>query len=152
MNVKLEVKEIFNYTVRSIFALILVIIFFGVTIIFSDRYRYHDISIATDTIITIALTILFFYFMDDPLGTKYFLLSFEIRDDHVYISYKDKTILHEINGKRNDFKAAIIKGRIGQYATPSYLEIRFKGEVLVNQYFHRGWSKEKIDEIISYTL
>ena len=146
MNIQIEVKERFNYNARSIIAGILLLPVIYLMIVVGDRT--HTFSKEWNAIILIAIFAFLLYYMDDPLGVKYFLLGFEIKDEHVNMTYKDKMIVREMKGNRKDFKARKDRGRFGRYPSPPYFEIKYKGEVILKEYFHRGLSKSNMVKII----
>ncbi len=141
MDCKIEVNETYSYYSRCAFSGVIWVAFLIVMIIAGDKYHY--MSNGANAFLIISITAVFYYYSDDPLGTRYFLLSFEKKGEDVSITYKDKTETKEIKGKRKDFTAAII------YRRASYIEIKHRGERLLREYYYRGLSKSDMNKIIA---
>jgi hypothetical protein len=146
MDIQIEVKERFNYIARSAIGGVLVLLFLYLVITAGDET--HTFNKEWNAIIIIAITVFLLYYTSDPLGARYFLLSFELKDEHVSITYKDKMKILELKGNKKDFKARKDWGRWGRYASPAYFEIKYRGEVILKEYFYRGLSKANMDKII----
>ncbi len=146
MDIQIEIKERFNYIARCAVGATAVLLFLYLVI--TDVNEAIIINKEWNAIILIAIAGFILYYSSDPFGARYFLLNFELKGEHVSITYKDKMKILELKGSKNDFKARKDWGKWGRYASPGYFEIKYRGDVVLKEYFYRGLSKAKMDKII----
>jgi hypothetical protein len=143
---KIEVEEKSNYLSRSILPWsIEVLTFMGGTLCVKNICQFNWIGII---LFIILIFIILNYLDDDVTRQKYFINLFEVKSDIIYIEYKDKMNPKEINGEKEDFVLQIRKTLYGRIP---YLQVIYKGEIIIDQHCNGDWTESKLNDVIKRT-
>jgi hypothetical protein len=150
--IKLEVKEEQDYKQRSTNRFVKLIAICIVIAVVAGVYgtRGTPLGLGPSFTIMVIFLVLWFLLSNDPLNTRYFLLSFELVDDKVTIEYKDKMEPKKITGRKSDFTADIKSNWLPSRSNfTRYFVIKYKEDVILKQ-IYSTWKDEKIkDQIIA---
>jgi hypothetical protein len=100
--------------------------------------------------IILAITAVFVQYMSVVQEETYYMTHLKLGKDEVEITYSKKDEPFDLVGKPGEFKFVkkTALGRTGSRYQESYLEIYYKGKMLLRQYSSEDWTDMKFIEIM----